>query len=80
MAMTTAPISITKRGPRRSISRPTPGVTTAETRNPKEKAPAVSPRSQPNSARIGGNSRENAVRALTPIAIVTNPAATTTQP
>ena len=78
--MTTAPITITKRGPRRSIRRPTSGLRKAETRKPNEKAPAVSPRSQPNSARIGGNSRENAVRALTPIAIVTNPAATTTQP
>jgi hypothetical protein len=40
----------------------------------------VTPRSQPNSSRIGGNSSENAVRALTPIAMVTKPAATMIQP
>mgnify|MGYP003694046105 CR=1 FL=1 len=78
--MTSTPISITKRGPRRSIRRPTSGLRQAETRKPNEKAPAVSPRSQPNSSRIGGNKSENAVRALTPIAIVTNAAATTIQP
>jgi hypothetical protein len=43
-------------------------VTSAETRKPNEKAPAVTPRSQPNSARIAGNSSEKAVRALTPMA------------
>jgi len=80
VAMTITPSSITKRGPRRSIRRPTNGLRHAETRKPNEKAPAVSPRSQPNSSRMGGNRSENAVRALTPIAIVTNPAATTTQP
>ena len=41
---------------------------------------AIVARSQPNSSRIGGNSSENAVRALTPIAMVTNATATTTQP
>jgi hypothetical protein len=44
----------------------TPRLRTAETRKPKEKAPAVTPRSHPNSSRIGGKSREKAVRALTP--------------
>jgi hypothetical protein len=38
------------------------------------------PRSQPNSAMIGGKNSENAVRAFTPIAIVTKVTATTTQP
>ena len=78
--MRATPISITTRGPRRSIRRPSEGVRTAETRKPKEKAPAVTPRSQPNSARIGGKSSENTVRALTPTAIVTKATATTTQP
>ena len=62
------PISTTSRGPLRSISRPTNGLMNAETKNPNEKMPATTPRSQPNSSRIGGNSSENAVRALTPIA------------
>ena len=52
----------------------------AETRKPNEKAPAVTPRSQRNSSRIGGNSSEKAVRALTPMPIVTNTTATITQP
>ena len=34
------------------------------------------PRSQPNSSRIGGNSSENAVRALTPTPMVTKTTAT----
>ena len=51
-----------------------------ETTKPKENAPAVTPRSQPNSPMIGGNSSENAVRALTPIAMVTNTTATIIQP
>ena len=50
------------------------------TRKPKENAPAVTPRSQPNSSRIGGKSKEKAVRALTPTPIVTKATATTTQP
>ena len=62
------------------MSRPSEGPNPAEARNPNEKAPAVTPRSQPNSSSIGGNRSENAVRALTPIAIVTNATATTTQP
>ncbi len=62
------------------MSRPRVGLSAADTRKPKEKAPAVTPRSQPNSSRIGGNSSENAVRALTPIAMVTNTTATMTQP
>ena len=44
----------------------------AEIKKPKEKAPATSPRSHPNSSMSGGNSSENAVRAVTAIAIVTN--------
>ena len=56
------------------------GLSAAETRKPKEKAPAVTPRSQPNSARIGGKSSEKAVRALTPTPIVTKTTATTTHP
>jgi hypothetical protein len=55
-------------------------VTSAETRNPNENAPATMPCSQPNSSTITGNSREKAVRALTPTAIVTNATATRTQP
>ena len=51
-----------------------------ETMNPKANAPAVRPRSQPNSARMGGKNSENAVRALTPTAMVTKATATTTQP
>ena len=38
------------------------------------------PRSQPNSSRIGGNSSEKAVRALTPIAMVTKATPTMIQP
>src|SRR2546426_10848597 len=64
--MRPTPISITTRGPRRSISRPREGLRTAETRKPKENAPAVTPRSQPNSSRIGGESSEKAGRAVNP--------------
>ena len=78
--MASTPSSTTILGPRKSISRPTKGVTTAETRKPNEKAPAVMPLSQPNSPRIAGNSSEKAVRALTPTAIVTNATATRSQP
>jgi hypothetical protein len=56
------------------------GLITADTRKPNEKAPAVTPRSQPNSSISGGNSSENAVRALTPMPMVTNTIATTIQP
>ena len=56
--------------------RPISGLTTPETTKPNENAPAVTPRSQPNSSRIGGKNSENAVRALTPIAMVTNVTAT----
>ena len=62
------------------MRRPSDGLSAAETRKPNEKAPAVTPRSQPNSARIGGNSSENAVRALTPTPMVTKTTATMTQP
>ena len=58
------PLSITTRGPCASMTRPTIGLRTAETRKPKEKAPAARPRSQPNSSISGGNSSEKAVRAL----------------
>ena len=40
----------------------------------------MSPRSQPNSPISGGISSENAVRAVTVIAMVTNAAPTMTQP
>ena len=60
--------------------RPISGLTDAETTKPNEKAPAVTPRSQPNSSMIGGKNSENAVRALTPIAMVTNVTATMIQP
>ncbi len=59
---------------------PIQGVKTVEARKPTEKAPAVTPRSQPNSSRIGGNRSENAVRALMARAMVTNAMPTTTQP
>ena len=45
-----------------------------------ENAAAVTPRSQPKSSSSGGNSSENAVRALTPSAKVTKATATITQP
>ena len=50
------------------------------TTKPTEKAPAVAARSQPNSARMGGNSRENDVRVLTPMPMVTNATAMTIHP
>ena len=76
----TTPSSITARGPARSINRPISGLTMPDTTKPKEKAPAVTPRSQPNSEMMGGKNSEKAVRALTPIAMVTKVTATTTQP
>ena len=78
--MAATPSSITTRGPWLSISLPSVGLSTAETMNPNENAPAVTPRSQPNSASMGGNSSENAVRAFTPIAMVMNTTRTTSQP
>jgi hypothetical protein len=60
--------------------RPSSGLRIAETAKPKENAPAVTPRSQRNSSRMDGNSKENAVRALTPMPIVTNTTATINQP
>ena len=74
------PAGMTSRGPCLSIQPPRNGVKLAETRKPIENAAAVIPRSHPNSSRIGANRSENDVRALTPIAIVTNAMATTTQP
>ena len=49
---------MTMRGPRWSIARPTAGVTKADTRSRNENAPAVTPRPQPNSSSIAGNSSE----------------------
>lgn len=74
------PMPRTRRGPYLSISRPLSGLSTAERKKPNEKAPAMSPRSQPNSPISGGISSENAVRAVTVIAMVTNAAPTMTQP
>ena len=79
-AVSTTPISITKRGPRLSIRRPTTGLITADTRKPKEKAPAANPRSQPNSSTMGGNISEKAVRAVTLTATVRKAIAMITQP
>ena len=71
---------ITTRGPRRSMSRPSSGENSVEIRKPTEKAPAVNPRSQPNSWRMAGKRSENDVRALMPTAMVTKATATTIQP
>ena len=60
--------------------RPIVGLRMAETTKPNENAPAVTPRSQWNSSRMGGNNNENAVRALTPMPIATNVTATMIQP
>ncbi len=51
-----------------------------ETTKPNENAPAVTPLSHLKSSRMDGNSNENAVRALTPMPIVTKVTATITQP
>jgi hypothetical protein len=74
------PRRMSTRAPLRSMSQPSQGENGVETMKPTAKAPAVRPRSQPNSSRIGGNKRENAVRALTPTPIVTKAQATITQP
>ena len=79
-AIIATPSPITARGPWRSISQPSVGLSSAETTKPKENAPAMTPRSQPNSPRIGGNSSENAVRALTPMPVLTKATATMIQP
>ena len=79
-AISATPSSITARGPARSIKRPISGLTAPDTRKPNEKAPAVTPRSHPNSSMIGGKNSEKAVRALTPIAMVTNVTTTMIQP
>src|SRR5204862_6773018 len=60
--------------------RPISGLTAPDTTKPNEKAPAVTPRSHPNSEMIGGKNSENAVRALTPIAMVTKVTPTISQP
>jgi hypothetical protein len=62
------------------MRRPTTGLAQADSMNPNENAPATTARSRPNSAMRGGKRRENAVRAVTAIATVTKPTATTTQP
>jgi hypothetical protein len=62
------------------MTRPAMGLSAAEIRKPKEKAPATRARSQPNSAISGGRRRENAVRAVTAIAIVANEIETISQP
>ena len=64
----------------RSIKRPISGLKIAEITKPNEKAPAVTPRCQPNSSTIGANKSENDVRAFTPIPIVTKVTATMIQP
>ena len=79
-AISATPSSITARGPARSINRPISGLTAPETTKPNEKAPAVTPRSQPNSSMIGGKNSEKAVRAFTPIAMVTKVTTTMIQP
>jgi len=78
--MAPMPISVTVRGPWLSIIRPKSGLRSADRKKPNEKTPAVTPRSHPNSPRIGGYNNENAVRALTPMAMVTNTTPTTSQP
>ena len=60
--------------------RPMVGLRIDDTTNPNENAPAVTPRSQWNSSRMGGNSNENAVRAFTPMPMETNVTATMIQP
>jgi hypothetical protein len=62
------------------MSMPRNGAKTDEAMKPTEKAPAVTPRSQPNSVRIGGKRSENAVRVFTPIPMVIKATPTTTQP
>src|SRR4051794_41786614 len=79
-AISATPSSITPRGPARSIRRPISGLTAAETKNPNENAPAVTPRSHPNSLTIGGENNENAGRGVTPVAIGTKVTATKVQP
>jgi hypothetical protein len=56
------------------------GVSIVETIKPIEKVAATVPLDHPNSSRIGGKSRENEVRAFTPIPIVTKAIAITTHP
>jgi hypothetical protein len=63
-----------------SKRRPETGLSTAETRKPNENAPATTPRSQPSSAISGGISREKAVLAETPMAIVTKAMPIMSQP
>ena len=69
-----------RRGPKRVITNPSVGTSMMDAANPIEKTAAVTPRSQPNSSRMGGKKSENEVRALTPTDIVTKAIPTTTQP
>ena len=78
--MRTRPAGNTTRGPSRSMSTPMNGVKAFDARSPVVNVAAVSARDQPNSSRIDGKKSENAVRALTTIAIVTNAVPTRTQP
>ena len=73
-------MGITKRGPQRSIKAPITGLKRPEAIKPMEKVAAVTPRCQPNSSSISGNNRENDVRALTAMAMVTKATAITIQP
>ena len=56
----TDPVVITRRGPRRSISRPTTIPAPAEIRAPTENAPVAAPTDQPVSALIVPTSTGNA--------------------
>jgi hypothetical protein len=76
----TTPSGRTTRGPKRSMSMPRNGAMQVAATKPTEKAPAVTPRSHPNSVTRAGNRRENAVRVLTAIPMVTKATATITQP
>jgi hypothetical protein len=62
------------------MARPTSGLSTAETRKPKEKAPATTCRRQPNSSTSGGGGSEKAVRVVMSTPMVTKATATITQP
>src|SRR5262249_487747 len=71
---------MTRRGPALSIWRPISGLNTADTTKPNEKAPAVTPRSQPNSVRIGGNNSGKGGGTLTPMALRAKTTGTVSQP
>ena len=75
-----APMGISQRGPYRSISTPVKGPSSIDAAKPAEKMPATMARVSLNSSRIAGNSKENAVRELTPTANVIKATLMTTQP